>query len=165
MNKEILLVVDAVSNEKGVDKKVIFEAIETALATATKKRYPTDVDIRVSIDTETGDYDTFRRWEVVEDDAVEFGDRQTTISAAQYEDENMQVGDFVEEQVESIEFGRIAAQTAKQVIVQKVREAERAQVVDAYEDKVGQLIMGVVKRVERGNVYLDLGNNADAVPD
>ena len=163
MNKEILLVVDAVSNEKGVDKKVIFEAIETALATATKKRYPTDVDIRVSIDTETGDYDTFRRWEVVEDDAVEFGDRQTTISAAQYEDENMQVGDFVEEQVESIEFGRIAAQTAKQVIVQKVREAERAQVVDAYEDKVGQLIMGVVKRVERGNVYLDLGNNADAI--
>ena len=163
MNKEILLVVDAVSNEKGVEKNVIFEAIETALATATKKRYPTDVDIRVSIDQESGDYDTFRRWEVVEDDAVEFGDRQTTLSAAQYEDDSMQVGDFVEEQVESIEFGRIAAQTAKQVIVQKVREAERAQVVDAYEDKVGQLVMGVVKRVERGNVYLDLGNNADAI--
>lgn len=163
MNKEILLVVDAVSNEKGVEKKIIFEAIETALATATKKRYPTDVDIRVSIDPETGDYDTFRRWEVVADDAVEFGDRQTTLSAAQYEDPSVQLGDFVEEQVESIEFGRIAAQTAKQVIVQKVREAERAQVVDAYADKVGQLVMGVVKRVERGNVYLDLGNNADAI--
>lgn len=163
MNKEILLVVDAVSNEKGVAKGVIFEAIETALATATKKRYPTDVDIRVSIDTETGDYDTFRRWEVVEDDAVEFGDRQTTLSAAQYEDPELQLGDFVEEQVESIEFGRIAAQTAKQVIVQKVREAERAQIVDAYADKIGELVMGVVKRVERGNVYLDLGNNADAI--
>ncbi|MGD8524695.1 MAG: transcription termination factor NusA [Thioalkalispiraceae bacterium] len=163
MNKEILLVVDAVSNEKGVAKSVIFEAIETALATATKKRYPTDVDIRVSIDQKTGDYDTFRRWEVVEDDAVEFGDRQTTLSAAQYEDPDVQLGDFVEEQVESIEFGRIAAQTAKQVIVQKVREAERKQIVDAYADKVGQLVMGVVKRVERGNVYLDLGNNADAI--
>lgn len=163
MNKEILLVVDAVSNEKGVPKGVIFEAIETALATATKKRYPTDVDIRVSIDQETGAYDTFRRWEVVEDDAVEFGDSQTTISAALYEDPEMQVGDFTEEQVESIEFGRIAAQTAKQVIVQKVREAERAQIVDAYEDKIGQLVMGVVKRVERGNVYLDLGSNADAI--
>ena len=163
MNKEILLVVDAVSNEKGVPKGVIFEAIETALATATKKRYPTDVDIRVSIDQETGAYETFRRWEIVEDDAVEFGDSQTTISAAQYEDPEMQVGDFTEEQVESIEFGRIAAQTAKQVIVQKVREAERAQIVDAYEDKIGQLVMGVVKRVERGNVFLDLGSNADAI--
>jgi len=163
MNKEILLVVDAVSNEKGVPKGVIFEAIETALATATKKRYPTDVDIRVSIDQETGAYETFRRWEIVEDDAVEFGDSQTTISAAQYEDPEIQVGDFTEEQVESIEFGRIAAQTAKQVIVQKVREAERAQIVDAYEDKIGQLVMGVVKRVERGNVFLDLGSNADAI--
>ena len=163
MNKEILLVVDAVSNEKGVDKSIIFEAIEIALATATKKRYDNDVDIRVSVDHDTGDYETFRRWEVVEDDAMEQPERQVTLSAAQYDDPELQVGDFVEEQIESIVFGRIAAQTAKQVIVQKVREAERAQVVEAYQDRIGELVMGVVKRVERGNVYLDLGNNADAI--
>ena len=163
MNKEILLVVDAVSNEKGVDKSIIFEAIEIALATATKKRYDNDVDIRVSVDHDTGDYETFRRWEVVEDDAMEQPERQVTLSAAQYDDPALQVGDFVEEQIESIVFGRIAAQTAKQVIVQKVREAERAQVVEAYQDRIGELVMGVVKRVERGNVYLDLGNNADAI--
>lgn len=163
MNKEILLVVDAVSNEKGVDQDIIFEAIEIALATATKKRYDNDVDIRVSVDHDTGDYETFRRWEVVEDDAMEHPERQTTLSAAQFDDAELQLGDFVEEQAESIVFGRIAAQTAKQVIVQKVREAERAQVVEAYKDRIGELVMGVVKRVERGNVYLDLGSNADAI--
>ena len=163
MNKEILLVVDAVSNEKGVAKDVIFEAIEIALATATKKRYNNDVDIRVQINHKDGSYDTFRRWEVVADDAMDLPDHQTTLSAAQYEDPEVQIGDFTEEQVESIEFGRIAAQTAKQVIVQKVREAERAMVADAYQEQIGQLVMGVVKRVERGNVFLDLGNNADAI--
>ena len=163
MNKEILLVVDAVSNEKGVDKSIIFEAIEIALATATKKRYDNDVDIRVSVNHDTGDYETFRRWEVVEDDAMEQPERQITISAAQIDEPELQLGDFVEEQIESIAFGRIAAQTAKQVIVQKVREAERAQVVEAYKNRIGELVMGVVKRVERGNVYLDLGNNADAI--
>ncbi|MFP3874062.1 MAG: transcription termination factor NusA [Thiohalophilus sp.] len=163
MNKEILMVVDAVSNEKGVDKDIIFDAIEGALATATKKRYNTDVDLRVSINKDNGDYETFRRWEVVEDDAMEHPERETTLSAAQYENPDIQVGEFVEEQVDSIEFGRIAAQTAKQVIVQKVREAERAQVIEEYEGKIGQLVMGVVKRVERGNVYLDLGGNADAI--
>ena len=163
MNKEILLVVDAVSNEKGVDQSIIFEAIEIALATATKKRYDNDVDIRVSVDHDTGDYETFRRWEVVEDDAVEQPERQITLSAAQFDEPELQLGEFVEEQIESIAFGRIAAQTAKQVIVQKVREAERAQVVKAYQNRIGELVMGVVKRVERGNVYLDLGNNADAI--
>jgi len=163
MNKEILLVVDAVSNEKGVEKEVIFGAIEAALEMATKKRYSTDVAVRVSIDRETGDYDTFRRWELVEDEEMEFPERQTTISAAQYEDPEAQIGDFTEEQVESVAFGRIAAQTAKQVIVQKVREAERAKVFNEYKDKEGELVMGVVKRVERGNVYLDLGGNADAI--
>ena len=163
MNKEILLVVDAVSNEKGVEKGIIFEAIEAALAMATKKRYTNDIDVRVAIDRSTGDYDTFRRWEIVADDAVEFPERQLTLSAAQYDDPSAQLGDFVEEQIESVEFGRIAAQTAKQVIVQKVREAERKQVFDEYSDKVGQLVMGVVKRVERGNVFMDLGNNADAI--
>ncbi|MFO7603079.1 MAG: transcription termination factor NusA [Gammaproteobacteria bacterium] len=163
MNKEILLVADAVSNEKGVDKRIIFEAIEAALAMATKKRYNNDVDIRVAIDRATGGYETFRRWEVVEDDAMDAPERQTTLSAAQVENPEIAVGDFVEEPVESIEFGRIAAQTAKQVIVQKVREAEREQVFDAYKDRIGELVMGIVKRVERGNVFMDLGNNVDAI--
>ena len=163
MNKEILLVVDAVSNEKGVDKEIIFEAIEAALEMATKKRYANNVEVRVQIDRENGSYETFRRWEVVEDDEMEFPDHQTTLSAAQYEDESKVVGDFMEEEIESVTFGRIAAQTAKQVIVQKVREAERAQVFEEYQGRVGELIMGVVKRVERGNVYLDLGSHADAI--
>jgi len=163
MSKEILLVVDAVSHEKGVGKDIIFGAIEAALAMATKKRHLGDVDIRVDIDRKTGDYMTYRRWEVVEDDGMEFPERQTTISAAREEDPDIQVGDFVEDEVDSVEFGRIAAQTAKQVIVQKVREAERAKVVDDYQDRVGDLINGVVKRVERGNVILDLGNNVEAL--
>ncbi|MBD3670963.1 MAG: transcription termination/antitermination protein NusA [Gammaproteobacteria bacterium] len=163
MSKEILLVVDAVSHEKGVGKEIIFGAIEAALATATKKRHLGDVDIRVDIDRKTGDYMTYRRWEVVEDDGMEFPERQTTISAAREEDPAIQVGDFVEDEVESVDFGRIAAQTAKQVIVQKVREAERAKVVEDFQHRIGELINGVVKRVERGNVILDLGNNVEAL--
>ena len=166
MNKEILYVVDAVSNEKGVDKDIIFEAIEAALATATRKKHGKDIDVRVQIDRKSGDYDTFRRWEVTEeteDGSLESPLRQITLEAAQVEEPDIQLGDFVEEQIESVEFGRIAAQTAKQVIVQKVREAERARVVDAFKDKVGELVMGTVKRVERGNVYLDLGDNVEAI--
>lgn len=163
MNKEILLVVDAVSNEKGVEKDIIFEAIEAALAMATKKRYKVDIEARVAIDRETGSYDTFRRWLVVEDDAVEQTEKEMTLSAAQYDDDSMELGSYVEEQIESVAFGRIAAQTAKQVIVQKVREAERAQIVDIYQEKIGELVMGVVKRVERGSVYMDLGGNAEAI--
>ena len=163
MNKEILLVVDAVSNEKGVDKDIIFEAIEAALAMATKKRYTADINVRVSIDRDSGDYETFRRWEIVDDEGMEHPERQTTISAAQVDEPDIQIGDFTEEQIESVSFGRISAQTAKQVIVQKVREAERAQVFDEYKDRIGELVMGVVKRVERGNVYIDLGKNIDAI--
>ncbi|HEY0720831.1 MAG TPA: transcription termination factor NusA [Gammaproteobacteria bacterium] len=166
MNKEILLVVDAVSNEKGVAKEIIYEAIEIALATATKKRYGTDVDIRVAINRATGDYDTFRRWLVVDDSEsqmLEFPERQITLGAARIDTPSIQPGDYVEEQIESVSFGRIAAQTAKQVIVQKVREAERAQVVDAYKSRKGELISGTVKRVERGNIILDLGNNIEAL--
>jgi N utilization substance protein A len=174
MSKEILLVVDVVSNEKGVDKEVIFGAIEAALASATKKRHAEDIDARVSIDRETGDYETFRRWEVVEEDGGEveehdeeagyrFPSRQILIEEARKLKPDIQVGDFIEEPMESVEFGRIGAQTAKQVIVQKVREAERAQVVDAYADRIGELVTGIVKRVERGNVYLDLGGNAEAI--
>ena len=172
MNKEILMVVDAVSNEKGVDKEVIFGAIEAALASATKKSHQYDIDARVSIDRVTGDYETFRRWEIVdekpasEDDeegGYRYPTRQLLLEVARHENPDAQVGEFVEEPIESIDFGRIGAQTAKQVIVQKVREAERAQVVDAYADRVGELVTGIVKRVERGNVYLDLGGNAEAI--
>ncbi|HEX4480156.1 MAG TPA: transcription termination factor NusA [Rudaea sp.] len=164
MSKELLLVVDAVANEKGVAKGVIFDAMEAALASAAKKRYfNEDVATRVSIDRESGDYETFRRWEVVPDDVVmESPDRQVRMMDAVETREDIQVGEFVEEPIENPEFGRIAAQAAKQVIVQRVREAERAQVVDAYKDRVGELITGVVKRVERGSVYLDLGGNAEA---
>ena len=164
MSKELLLVVDAVANEKGVAKDVIFEAMEAALASAAKKRYPNeDIAARVSIDTESGDYETFRRWEVVADDVVmESPDRQIRLMDAVDTRADIQVGEFIEEPIENPEFGRIAAQAAKQVIVQRVREAERAQVVEAYKDRVGELLTGVVKRVERGSVYLDLGGNAEA---
>lgn len=164
MSKEILLVVESVSNEKGVPNDIIFEALELALATATKKRYEEEVEIRVAIDQETGDYDTYRRWMVIEDDEpMEFPSAQMTISAAQYDEPELQLGDYVEEQVESVGFGRIAAQTAKQVIVQKVREAERAQIVDAYRSRVGELVNGQVKKVNREAVIVDLGNNAEAI--
>ena len=165
MNKDILYVADAVSNEKGVEKEIIFEAIEAALATATRKKYGKDIDVRVDIDRETGDYETFRRWLVVEDtgEGLENPLAEVTVDAARMDDPGIEPGDYVEEQIESIEFGRIAAQTAKQVIVQKVREAERARVVEAYQGREGELVMGTVKRVERGNVYLDLGSNADAI--
>ncbi|NLG58566.1 MAG: transcription termination/antitermination protein NusA [Gammaproteobacteria bacterium] len=165
MSKELLMVVDAVANEKGVPESVILDAIEAALATAAKKRYvEEDVMIRVSIDPKDGSYETFRRWEVVADDEVmESPDRQIRLMDALEEAEGVEVGDYIEEQIENAEFGRIAAQAAKQVIVQRVREAERAQVVDAWKDRVGELVTGVVKRVERGNVYVDLGGNAEAL--
>lgn len=164
MNKEILYVVDAVSNEKAVEKEIIFEAIEAALATASRKKQGRDIEVRVSIDRETGAYDTFRRWEVaeeLEEGGLEFPLKQITLEAAQLDEPEIQFGDYVEEPIDSVEFGRIAAQTAKQVIVQKVREAERARVVEAFKDRVGELIMGTVKRVERGNIYLDLGDNVE----
>ncbi len=164
MSKEILLVVDSVSNEKGVSKDIIFDALELALATATKKRYGDDAELRVKIDQESGEYETYRRWLLIEDDAeMEFPSAQMTVSAAQIDEPNLQVGDYVEELVDSVAFGRIAAQTAKQVIVQKVREAERAQIVDAYRSRVGELVSGQVKKVTREAVIVDLGNNAEAL--
>lgn len=163
MNKEILTVVEVVSNEKGVSKEIIFEAIEAALASATKKRNREDIEARVSVDRGTGDYDTFRRWEVLDDEEeLEFPTRQISLTDAREKQDDIEVGGFIEEPMASVDFGRIAAQTAKQVIVQKVREAERQQVIEAYEDQVATMVSGVVKRVERGNVILDLGNNAEA---
>ncbi|BDZ72948.1 transcription termination/antitermination protein NusA [Methylophaga marina] len=161
-NKEILLVVDAMSNEKGVGKEVIFQAIEAALAMATRKRYDMALDAHVQIDRVTGNYETFRQWLIVEDEDYQSPETEITIDDAQESNPDAVVGEYVREPMESVEFGRIAAQTAKQVIVQKVREAERAQVVDQYREKVGQMIHGTVKRVERGNVTLDLGGNAEA---
>jgi transcription termination/antitermination protein NusA len=168
MTKEILMVVDSVSNEKGVSREVIFQALEQALVAATKKRYSDqrlafsadEVDLRVAIDRKTGEYDTFRRWTVVADEDHEMPSMQLAISDV--EGEGMKLGDVREEQVPSIEFGRIAAQTAKQVIVQKVREAERALVVDAYRHRLGEILSGVVKKTTRDGLVLDLGGNAEA---
>ena len=164
MNKEILLVVDAVSNEKALPREKIFEALEIALATATKKKHVGDIEVRVDIDRETGNFDTFRRWLVVEDDAImENPFAEMTISAAQVDEPEIQLGDYVEDDIDSVTFDRITTQTAKQVIVQKVREAERALIAEQYQDDEGELVTGVVKKVNRENVILDLGNNAEAV--
>lgn len=167
MNKEILLVVEAVSNEKGVDREVIFQAIEAALETATKKKADEEIDVKVEINRKTGDYSTFRRWLVIDDaKELEEGDgglARLTLSEARKKDAHAGVGEQVLEPMESVEFGRIAAQKAKQVIIQKVLEAERAQIVNAYKEKIGQLIMGTVKKVTRDFIALDLGSNAEAV--
>ncbi len=166
-NKEILLVADVFANEKEIDKEIIFQAIESALEAATVKRYENPIKARVDIDRHTGDYTTYRRWQVVAANAdingdVEFPSWQILLEAAQIDNPEVAVGDFVEEEVESVAFCRIAAQTAKQVIIQKVREAERRKIVDAYKDRVGELITGVVKRIEKGSVYLDLGGHIEA---
>ena len=164
MNKEILMVIETVSNEKNVSKDVIVDAIEHALASSVKKKYRLDkksthdIDARVSIDLETGEYKTFRKWEIVEEiEEEENSDRQLLPNDAKILKEDLNIGDFYEEEIDSIEFGRIVAMAAKNVIVQKVREAERSRVVDMYLPKIGQLIFGIVKRVEKGNVFIDLG--------
>ncbi|BCU06581.1 transcription termination factor NusA [Allochromatium tepidum] len=166
MSKEILNVVEAVSNEKDVPEGVIFEAIEAALASATRKKHGGEIDVRVSIDRKTGNYRSFRRWEIVPDPEsgmLEAPSRQITASAAAILEPDLNIGDFMEEEIESEFFGRIAAQTAKQVILQKVRDAERAKIVDAFAARRGQLVTGIVKKAERGTILLDLGNNAEAL--
>lgn len=167
MSKEILLVVEAVSNEKGVDKDVIFQAIEAALELASKKRAGENIDVKVAIDRKTGEYRTVRRWLVLDDaQEEEEGDEGVSIislSQARLNNANIKVGEYIEESMDSVEFGRIAAQKAKQVIVQKVLEAERAQVANAYKERLGQLVNGVVKKTTREFIILDLGNNAEAI--
>lgn len=165
MNKEILLVVEAVSNEKGVDREVIFQAIEAALETATKKKAEEEIDVKVEINRKTGDYATARRWLVIEDESEANDHGLTTLTLTQAKQQNSQIkiAEYVFEPMESVEFGRIAAQKAKQVIIQKVLEAERAQMVNAYREKIGQLIMGTVKKIIRDFIILDLGNNAEAL--
>ena len=163
MSKEILLVVDAVSNEKGVEKDIIFEAIEAALATATRRKHGDDIDVRVAIDREEGTYETFQRWLVFEDESteLEFPDRELRMIDAVDVDPAAEPGGYVEVPMDSVEFGRIAAQTAKQVIVQKVREAEREQVVEEFTGREGEMLSGLVKRVDRNGVFIDLGGNAE----
>ena len=163
MNKEILMVVETVSNEKNVSKEVIIDAIEHALASSVRKKYRLDrkcefdIDVRVTINLETGEYVTYRKWQVVEEIEEEMNDQQILIEDAKTKNDELSVGDYYEEEIPSIEFGRIVAMAAKNVIVQKVREAERNRVVQMYESKIGQLIFGIVKRIEKGNVYMDLG--------
>ena len=188
---EILQVVKTVSNEKGIEREVIFDALEVALATATRTKLGSSTDVRIAINRETGDYETFRRWLVMEDDDPEFQspDGQILLSAAKRliegsrneaesetetdsepghrlvavsdGKEEPEIGDYIEEPIDSVDIARIAAHTAKQVIVQRVRDAERAQVADAYEEKVGGLLTGIVKRKEHSGTYLDLGGNAE----
>ena len=162
-NKDILLVAKSLSNEKGVSEEVIFQAIESALAAVTAKRYDDgDAMIRVAIDRKTGDYDTFRCWTIVPDDEY-VSEQQMTLDKAHTIDPSLQLGDVVEEQVESIEFGRIAAQQAKQVIIQKVREAERDKIAKQYYHRVGEILIGVVKRVTRDYIIMDMGDTAEAI--
>lgn len=164
MSKEILMVADAVSNEKGVSRSVIFGAIELALATATKKLYgDEEIECRVSVNRDTGDYETFRVWTVVDEEEYLEEGFQLTLEQANGKDGSLVIGDTWEEKIDNLEFGRIAAQTAKQVIVQKVREAEREIVISEYEDRVGELVAGTVKKVTRDNIIVDLGKNAEAL--
>jgi len=166
-NKEILLVVEVFSNEKEIEKEIVFQAIESALEAATIKRHSNQIKARVAVDRKTGDYKTYRIWEVVEaidqkTGRVESPEAQISLEVARLDNVNSQIGDWVEEEIESVEFGRIAAQTAKQVIIHKVREAERRKIVEAYKSRVGELITGIVKRIEKGSVYLDLGGHVEA---
>ena len=165
MNKNVMMMVDVVSNEKGVEKEIIFQAMEAALASATKKKHGEGLDVRVAIDRVSGDYESFRRWQVMADDdeLFESPERHILLAAAIQQKSDAQPGDFFEEKLDNVEFGRIGAQAAKQVIVQKVREAERAQVVEAYQSRVGELLTGLVKRIERGSVIVDLGGTAEAM--
>ena len=164
-NKDLLLMVDVLSNEKGVEPEIIFMALEAALASASKEHYGAEWDIAVTIDRDTGDYETHRRWAIVDDEDENFESpvRQMLLARAQMDNPEAVVGEFVTQPLESISFGRIGAQKAKQVIYQRVREAERARVVQAYQDRIGELIAGPVKRIERGTVIIDLGNNVEAI--
>jgi len=164
MAAEIIKVVDAVSEAKDVDREVLFEAIENAIESATKKKYADNMDVKVTIDRETGDYKTYRRWMVFADDSRELEDPDIELRMidAVDVDKNANPGEFVHEEIESVEFGRIGAQIAKQVIVQKVREAEKQKTIELFKDNVGELVSGVVKRMDRNGFYIDIGNNAEA---
>jgi len=164
MSREILLLVDALAREKNVNRDVVFAALEMALASATKKRFSDDVDVRVAIDRNTGNYDSFRRWKVVADDAVEIPAAQIPLSEAQQRKADLQLEDYIEEPLEPIEFGRIGAQTAKQVILQRIRDAEREQILNDFLSRGDELVTGTVKRMERGSAIVESGRLEALLP-
>jgi N utilization substance protein A len=157
MSREMLMLADALAREKNVDKDVVFEALEQALAQATKKRFKEEADVRVLIDRETGDYESFRRWQVVTETELESEDFQILLIDAQDTHPDIEVGDYIEAPLENVEFGRIGAQAAKQVILQKIRDAEREQIIQDFLARKEHLVNGVVKRVDRGNVVIESG--------
>jgi transcription termination/antitermination protein NusA len=164
MNREILLLVDALAREKNVDKEIVFGALELALASAAKKKFTEDVEVRASVDRTTGEFSFFRRWEVVKNEEIEFPSRQYKLHEAQEEDPEYEVGDFIEEPLEGMEVGRIGAQTAKQVIVQKIRDAEREQILNDFLARKEHLVTGVIKRMERGNAIVESGRLEAMLP-
>jgi len=164
MSRELLLLVDALAREKNVNKDVVFGAIEQAIGSATKKRFTEDVDVRVAIDRNTGEYESFRRWQVVADDAVELPAQQIPLSEAKAQYGDVQVEDYIEEPLEAIEFGRIGAQTAKQVILQKIRDAEREQILQDFLGRGEKLVTGTIKRMERGNAIIESGRVEAVLP-
>lgn len=164
MSREVLLLVDALAREKNVSREIVFGALESALASATKKRYREDVEIRVAIDRNSGDYSSFRRWQVVEDEALESADRQLTLQQAQENDPELKLEDFIEEPLEPLEFGRIGAQAARQVIVQKIRDAEREQILNDFLLRQEHLVTGPIKRMERGNAIIESGRVEALLP-
>ncbi|GIK24518.1 MAG: transcription termination/antitermination protein NusA [Rhodocyclales bacterium] len=164
MSKEMLLLVDALAREKNVAKDIVFAALESALASATKKRINEEADVRVAIDQESGEFESFRRWQVVPDEAVENPDAQIALSEAQQEMPDIQLDEFIEEQLEPIDFGRIGAQAAKQVILQKIRDAEREQVLNDFLERKEHLVTGTVKRIERGNAIIEAGRIEAVLP-
>ena len=163
MGKEIIAIAEALSNERAIDKEKIFEALEMALATATKKKYPVDIAVRVCINRKEGSYDTFRRWKVVDTDGpLDNPASEMSLEAASIDHEGIQAGDIVEEQIPSVKFDRITIQTAKQVLSQKVRDAEREQIIAEQRDRVGHVINATVKKQTHDHMIIDLGNNAEA---
>lgn len=164
MSREVLLVVDALAREKNVDKEIVFGALELALASATKKRFHEDVDVRVAIDRLTGEYETFRRWQVVSEEAFEFPERQLTLEQALKQKGDIQLDEFIEQPLEAVEFGRIGAQAAKQVILQKIREAEREQILNDFLARKEHLVTGVIKRMERGSAIIESGRLEALLP-
>jgi len=164
MSREIMLVADALAREKNVDREIVFSALELALASATKKRFTEEVEVRVSIDRETGEYESFRLWEVVADSDYLDEGLQMPLSEAQKKSADIQVGEFIEEHLEPVEFGRIGAQTAKQVILQKIREAEREQILSDFLMRKEHLVTGVIKRMERGSAIIESGRIEAILP-
>jgi len=164
MSREVLLLVDALAREKNVDKEIVFGALESALASATKKRFVEESDVRVSIDRNTGEYVSFRCWQVMDDETFETPDLHIKLSEARKRNPDIQLEEFVEEPLESIDFGRIGAQAAKQVIFQKIRDAEREQILNDFMERKEHLVSGTVKRIERGNAIIEFGKIEALLP-